>query len=362
MRRFSSRLFGAVLIGLIFVISGCAANSDTKVVEEKVVNVRTETVEKRSLRPFVEAIGTLNPYEAVDISAEIEGVLKEVRIDEGTVVSKGDLLASIDESDYSLEVKHAEAVLRQAEASLSNTAAEYRRKEALYKDDLLTKEELDTLSTRLSLAEAEVDKAKVSLSLARRKILKTKVYSPISGVVKEKKVSAGGFLKNGAPLFTMIQIDPIKLIFTIPEKDVGRLKVGQEVQFKVDPYPGKEFKGRLNIIHPSLDEATRTLQVEALTPNPQGLLKPGLFARVTLYTGAPRSTLVVPVTALLYEAEKVKAFTVEGERAKEKAVRTGDKYGDVMEVLEGLKEGDKVVVAGQQNLSEGTKVRIHVAR
>jgi len=363
MERFLFRPFAiGLLICLVSIASGCSKNSETKGVEEKIVNVRTEEVEKRSLRPFIETIGTLYPYETVEISAEIDGILKDVRVEEGTIVARGDLLAAIDESDYELQVRHAEAVLRQAETSLSNAIVEFRRKEPLYKEGLLSKEEFDAVSTRLSLAEAEVDKAKASLSLMQQRLYKTKIYSPLSGVVKEKRVSPGNFIKTGTPLFTVIQTNPIKLLFQISEKDAGRLKVGEEVLCKVDPYPEKEFKGKLNIINPSLDETTRTLKVEALIPNREGLLKPGLFARVILYTGSPRSTLVVPATALLYEAEKVKVFTIEEGRAKERIIKTGDKYNDMFAVLEGLKEGDKVVVTGQQNLSEGTKVRNHVAR
>jgi membrane fusion protein (multidrug efflux system) len=132
----------------------------------------------------------------------------------------------------------------------------------------------------------------------------------------------------------------------------------QEVILKVDGFPGSEFKGKVNIVFPNVEEKTRTLLVEALVPNNNGILKPGLFAKVTLYTAGERNTIVVPVTALLYEAEKVKVFTVEGERAKEREVKLGSKYGETMEIIEGVKEGEKVVAFGQQNLSEGAKVNI----
>jgi RND family efflux transporter MFP subunit len=337
--------------------SGCK-KKEIKVAREKLINVQVQAVEKMALRPFIETIGTLNPNEEVIVSAELDGILKEVRVDEGSVVSKGIVLATIDDTDYSLEVKRSEAALRQAEATLANTKLEYQRKEALYKEQLVTQQQFDDVSTRLSLAEAELDRAKAALSLAREKLRKTRVLSPLSGVVKEKKVSAGDYVKNGTNLLVVIQNNPIKLDFTVTEKDVGKLRKGQDVLLKVDAFPDREFHGKVSIIYPSLEERTRTLQVEALVPNIGEILKPSFFAHVILYTGEAKDTIVVPVTSLLYEAEKVKVFVIEGDKAKERRVKLGNKYGEIMEIVEGLKERESVVTVGQQNLFEGAKVTI----
>jgi RND family efflux transporter MFP subunit len=325
---------------------------------ERVINVQVQAVEKRSLKPFVETIGTLNPFDEVTVSAEVDGILKEVGVDEGTAVSKGSVLARIDDTDYGLEVKKAEAALKQADATLANTKLEYQRKESLHKEELVTKQQFDDVSTRLALAEAERERLKVALSLAKEKLKKTKVYSLLSGVVKAKKVSAGDYVKNGTNLFTIIQNNPIKLDFTVTEKDVGKLKKGQDVLLRVDAFPDKEFKGRVNIIYPSLEERTRTLQVEALMPNAQELLKPSLFAHVTLYTGDARDTIVIPATSLLYESEKVKVFVIEGDRAREREIKLGNKYGEMMGIEKGMKEGELVVTIGQQNLFENAKVNM----
>lgn len=375
----SGIIFKSVLFTLFCLLStvycllslaGCK-KKETKAPLEKVINVQVQAAEKKTLRPFIEAIGTLNPYEEVVVSAEVDGMLKIIRVDEGTVVSSGIVLATIDDTDYGLEVKRAEAALRQAEANLSNTKQEYQRKEALYKEQLVTQQQFDDISTKLFLSEADVDRAKATLSLAREKLTKTKIYSPLSGVVKEKKVSAGDYVKNGTSLFTIIQINPLKLNFTVTEKDVSKLKIGQDVLFKVDAMPEKEFKGKVSIIYPSLEEKTRTLQVEANVPNPNGLLKPGLFTKVTLYTGIAKDIIVVPATAFLYEAEKIKVFVVEGDRARERFIRIGQKYTfqsavgspqlavqEFTEIIEGIKEGELIVTVGQQNLSENTKVYI----
>jgi RND family efflux transporter MFP subunit len=349
-----------ITAGSLLSFTACK-KKETKSGEEKIFNVQVKDIVKKPLKPFIESIGTLNPFEEVTISAEVEGVLRSVKVEEGTQVSKGMLLAAIDDSDYSLEVKRAEAALRQAEATLENTKLEFKRKDALHKEELVTKQQYDDVVTRLSLTEAEVERAKASLAIARLKLSKTKITSPLACVVKEKRVSAGDFVKNGTSLLVIIQSNPIKLRFTVPEKDVGRLKMNQEVILKVDGFPGSEFKGKVNIIFPNVEEKTRTLQVEALVPNNNGILKPGLFAKVILYTSGERDTIVVPVTALLYEAEKVKVFIIEGDRAKEREVKLGSKYGELMEIIDGVKEGEKIVAIGQQNLSEGAKVSVQQA-
>jgi len=366
----------STLYPLLF-LTGCK-KKEVKVTPEKVVNVQAQPAQKIALRPSIETIGTLNPYEEVIVSAEVDGILKGVKVDEGSVVSKGMILATIDDTDYTLEVKRAEAALKQAEATLSNTRLEYQRKEALYREELVTRQQFDDISTRLSLATAELDRARATLSLAKERLRKTKVISPLSGVVRERKVSEGDYVRNGTNLFVIIQNNPLKLNFTVNEKDVGRLKKGQDVQFKVEALPDREFKGRLEIIYPGLEEKTRSLQVEAVVQNPEGILKPGLFAKVTLYTGMAKDTIVIPSTAILYEAEKSRVFLVEDGRAKERFIKIGQKYElgsgvgsresrvesresrvkEYTEVTEGLKEGEMVVTVGQQNLSENTKVNI----
>jgi RND family efflux transporter MFP subunit len=338
-------------------LTGCK-NKEAKTAEEKTFNVQIQATETKPLRPFIEATGTLNPNEEVFISTEVDGILKSVKVDEGVHVSKGMMLAMIDDTDYGNEVKRDEALLKQAEASHANAKLEFQRKEALYKEELVTQQQFDDVSTRLSLAEAEIDRVKAALSIAKQKLAKTRIYSPLACVVKEVKVSMGDFVKNGTQLFVIIQSNPLKLHFAVPEKDVGKLKAGQDVILKVDAFPDKEFKGKASIIYPSLDDKTRTLMVEALVPNPNEILKPGFFAKVILYTGEARNTIVVPVTSILYEAEAMRVFVVEGDRSKERKVKLGNKYGEFMEVVEGLKEGEKVVVAGQQTLSENAKVSV----
>lgn len=369
-KQIPSALLLITAVFFIITLSACG-KKENKAPEEKVINVKAQKAEKKSVRPFIETIGSLNPFDEVIVSAEVDGILKDIKAEEGTIVSKGMLLATISEIDYELEVKRSDAALKQAEATLANTKLEFQRKNALYKEQLVTQQQFDDVSTRLSLSEAEVERAKSTLSLAKQKHLKTRIYSPIDGVVKEKKATAGSYARNGSNLFVIIKNNPLKLIFTISEKDIGRLKKGQDVIFRVDAYGEKEFKGKVNIIYPSLEEKTRSLQVEALTPNTDGLLKPGLFAKITLFTGEAKDAIIIPAISLLYEGEKVSTFVAEGDIAKARTLKIGQQYKiaskidgaeskviEYIEIIEGLNEGEMVVTVGQQNLSENTKIKI----
>ncbi|MDZ4165324.1 MAG: efflux RND transporter periplasmic adaptor subunit [Smithellaceae bacterium] len=353
-------LIAAILLGAaLFVNVGCK-KQEQKAVKERSINVRVSTVESRSLRPFVEAVGTLKPYEEVIVSSEVDGILQSIRVDEGTAVSRGQLIAEIKDTDYRLEAERVEAALKQAEASLANTTQEHQRKEALYREELVTKQQFDDIAARLALAQGDLERAKGSLALVREKLAKTRVFAPMAGVVKEKRVTAGDYIRNGTSLISIIRTDPLKLAFSVPEKDVGRLRGGQDILFMVDSFPGREFKGKVKTLYPNLDEKTRSLLVEAQVVNHDGLLKPGFFARVTLYTGPSKDTVVVPITALLYDNATTKLFAVEGNRAKERVVKTGRKYGEFMEIAEGIKVKETVVTVGQNNLMEG--VLVNVAR
>ncbi|MBU4371479.1 MAG: efflux RND transporter periplasmic adaptor subunit [Proteobacteria bacterium] len=360
-RRFrAGALISAILLcAALFANVGCK-KPEQKAVKDRAVNVRVWTAESRSLRPFVESVGTLKPYEEVIVSSEVDGILQSIRVDEGSPVSHGQLIAEIKETDYRLDAERAEAALKQAEASLANAGQEHRRKEALYREELVTKQQFDDIAARLALAQGDMERAKGGLALTREKLTRTKISAPMAGVVKEKRVTAGDYIRNGTNLISIIRIDQLKLAFSVPEKDVGRLREGQDVVFTVDSYPGREFRGKVKTLYPSIEEKTRSLLVEAQVSNHDGSLKPGFFARVTLYTGPAKNRVVVPITALLYDNSTTKLFTVEGDRAKEKVVKVGRKYGEFMEIAEGLKAKELVVTVGQNNLMEG--VQVNVAR
>ena len=357
--RAGSSIMMVLLCLAVFADVGCK-KQEQKVQKELAVNVRVWTAENRPLRPFVESIGTLNPYEMVNVSSELDGILKTIHVDEGSLVNAGQVIAEIKETDYRLAIEQATAIVKQAEAALANAKQEHQRKEALYREELVTKQQFDDIVARLAVTQGDVERAAAGLDLAKEKLTKTRIHAPMAGSIKEKKVTAGDYIRNGTLLVSIIRTDLLKLTFSVSEKDVGSLRAGLDVTFVVDAFPGREFRGQVKTIYPSLEEKTRSLQVEAVVANTDRSLKPGLFARVTLYTGPARDTVVVPITSLLYDNSTTKLFVKEGDRAKERKVRIGRKYGEFMEIVEGVKAKEIVVTVGQNNLMEG--VLVNVAR
>jgi RND family efflux transporter MFP subunit len=351
-------LFLILIIALIVLPLVAACKGEKKAEPERLVNVRVWTAEMKKVQPYLETTGTLKADEEVAVSSEVDGIVRKIKVNEGSPVNKGTLLVEINEIDYMLDWKRSESALKQAGANLDNAKAEYKRKDALYKEELITRQQFDDIRTKLALAEAELDRAKATLQTSKEKLSRTKVYSPLRGAVKEKKVSVGDYVRNGTPLLQLIKIDPLKLSFTISEKDVAGLKIGQEVVFTVDAFTGKQFKGKVSLIYPNVEERTRTLQAEAIVPNANHMLKPGYFARIQIFTEAARNTVIVPITALLYDSSTIRIFVVNGNKAQERIIKTGNKYGEYVEILEGLKEKEQVVVVGQNNLSEGVKVNV----
>ena len=349
-----------LLVLMIALISTplVSCKKEKKVEKETLVNVRVLPAEKKQIRPYIETTGTLKADEEVMVSSEVDGIVKKIKVEEGSAVGEGTLLVEINQIDYLLEKKRSDAALKQAEASLVNVKAEYQRKESLYKEELITKQQFDDISTRVTLAEADLSRAKAALETSTEKLSRTKVYSPLNGAVKEKKISVGDYVRNGSPLLQLIKIDPLKLSFTISEKDIAGLKTGQEVVFTVDSFAGKNFKGKVNLLYPNVEERTRTLQAEAMVPNANHLLKPGFFVRALIYTAAPRDAVVAPLTALMYDNSTISLFVVEGNIAHVRTVKTGGKYGENVEIVEGLKDKEQVVTVGQNNLSEGVKVNV----
>ncbi|MCU0575897.1 MAG: efflux RND transporter periplasmic adaptor subunit [Desulfobacterota bacterium] len=344
------------LAGACVTAIGCEKKEETK--EEKIFNVKAVPVQKQALRPYIEAVGSLEPHEQVIVSSEVDGILRDIVVDEGTAVTRGAMVARISDIDYRLGVQGADAALGQARSNLENADSVFRRMEALFRQEAVSKQEYDNASTRLDVARQDLQRAKAGLDLARERLSKTTITAPLSGRVKLRMVTAGDFIKAGQPVMVLIVSDPLKLTFSVPEKDMAVLKEKLDVVFTVDPFPRREFAGTLNLIYPSLDERSRMLKAEATVPNRSGELKPGIFARAKVYTSEPRETIVIPITSILYEGTDTRVFIVEKDIARVRRIKLGGKYGEFMEVLEGIQAGEQLIVVGQNTLTDGVSIRV----
>lgn len=313
--------------------------------KEKVVPVSVTTVVAGPVVRTLSTTGTFYPEEEVTVSAEVDGRIAGVFVKEGQRVAKGDLLARIEEEDFVQRVK-------ETEAHVSLAASELARKEGLFREGLLSPQQFDEARTRVTLAE-------VAATLAREQLKKTSVFSPLTGAVKEKKVSAGEYVKTSTPLFFLISTDPLKLRATIPEESASRLKIGQKILVTVPAYKGEEFNGTVSMISPHVEEETRTMTFEAIVPNKQGRLLPGFFADVRIVVGAKDTAFLVPEEAVVIREKDTLLFLVKGDQAFSRSVVAGEHLpGGRVEILTGLSGGEQVVIEGNKDLTDGSKVRI----
>jgi len=353
-------LIAFCVLPALLVIS-CGKDDKNEAKTQRVVNVITAKAIEEKRQPYITAIGTLEAFEQVIVSAEVEGIVKRADIREGGKIAKNGLVASIDDINYRLSVSQAQAAYNQALANLQNTAAEFARREALFKEQLATKQDFENIRTRYELAKQELERAASTLAIANERLSKCQVLAPLAGFIKDKLINAGDFVRVGSPLCVIINTDSLKLAFSVTESEAARLKVGQEVVFSLTAFPDREFRGRISALAANLEERTRTLRAEATLPNLGYILKPGYFSKVSVLIGKSVPMVLIPVNAILYEGKLVRVFVVsQNSTAQMREVKLGGKYGEMVEIIEGMKAGEEVIVVGQSNLAEGTNV--HVAR
>jgi membrane fusion protein (multidrug efflux system) len=331
-----------------------AAKASTPLDSDRLV-VAIATAHTQDLIRSAQTQGALFPKEKAVLAAEVAGALAQVFADMGDQVKAGQLLARIDPREFQLRVDSAQAQLEQVQARLANAQANFDRMQALNREHLVAAQQYDLSSADLRVAQADADAAEKMLGIARKKLNDTNIRAPFAGSVQKRTVSLGEHVAEGMPLYELIATDPIKLRAPIPERFVPMAKVGLRIDLTVDARPDKTFQGTVSRIAPALDENSRTLLIEAEVPNADGMLKPGYFAHVTMNLGHDRA-LFVPSSAILRYAGVARVFIYKDGAVRSREITTGSAEGDQIEVISGLKQGEKVVVTDVDRLADGTPV------
>ena len=326
--------------GLAFVCSGAEAQDK----QSEAVAVEAAKVIAAPLSEQVTAIGTLLSDEAVTVSSEIPGRLKEIHFQEGQPVDKGAPLFTLDDSVYQAQLADAQAKLKLAEQTHKRTAQ-------LFSNKYATAQSADESASNLAVNNAAVELARVQLEKAH-------IVAPFSGIVGLRHVSVGEYITAGQGLVNLEAIDPVKADFRVPEKFLPAIRVGQTIRIKVDAFPGDEFEGKVYAIDPRLDVSGRALLVRALVPNRDRRLRPGLFARVTVLLRLKDDALSVPEQAIVPQGDSQFVFKIVDGKVHLTKVVTGTRREGRVEIVEGLSAGDQVVTAGQLKIRDGTPVSI----
>lgn len=306
--------------------------------------VETSPVTLGSVTDEVEAVGTLAPNETVIVAPEIAGRITALPFTEGQEVKSGDILVELDAAILEGELKQAEAELVLAEDVFERTSE-------------LAKRGSGTIVAQQQAISQRVA-SRVRVELARTRLQKTKLAAPFDGVVGLRSISAGNFVNVGQPIVAVTSVDPIKVDFRLPELFLSGLRDGQKVDVRVDAFPGKRFAGEIYAIDPVVDQNGRAVRLRARVPNKDKALAPGLFARVTVTTGARADARLIPEAALVPQPTGASVFVVKDGVARSRAITVGKRLPGQIEIVSGLEPGESVVTAGQMRLRDGAAVTL----
>lgn len=313
------------------------------------VSVEVSTALQLQWQPRVAAVGTLTAREGIDVSNEVEGVIETIHIESGQQVKKGELLVSFND-----DVEQADLTSFKAQEELAATV--YKRTKGMWQKKTISESEYDTARANLKVAQANVRQT-------RARIAKKSIRAPFDGVLGIRHVSTGQYVSPGTMLVSLQDYSILYTDFAVPEKFLPAIVPGLKVGLHVSAYNHRQFVGEVQAVEAKVDEATRNISVRAALNNEDGLLRPGMYADVSVELNQPADRIIVPATAIIYSSFGNALFVVEendqGEMiARRVQVTLGEQRGDQLAILSGLNGGEQVVQAGASKLVNNSAVTI----
>jgi membrane fusion protein (multidrug efflux system) len=351
-------LAALVLVTAALVLAACgnANGKDEKDAKDEVpaVPVEVATTQRAEMAALYSGTAPVEADRKAFVMPKVQGEIRQVLADEGQRVRAGQTLARLDGDKLRLEVALNEATMRKLER-------DYNRNLELQQKGLISAVSLDNLKY-------ELDAAKANWELARLQLSYCDIRSPIDGTVTQRldvvKVGntvtpVGGVIESGeSSLFVVEDLDTLMLRVNVPERELAKLSVGQPAQLTFDAVPNHVFEGKISLISPYVSAETATFAVRIHVTKTEGLLRPGMFARVAIIYERKPDALQIPRTALLDGDGPPKVFVVKDNKAAERAVQLGLSNGAWIEVTDGLKDGEQVIVVGQNAVKPGAAVRV----
>lgn len=300
-------------------------------------------VKTEKLENSVYASGTVLANEEVELKPELAGKIVQLNINEGTSVSKGQLLVKINDAEFQAQLKKL-----QLESALAET--QLKREQELLKINGISQQDAD-------ISQNKVSSIKADMEYLQSQIAKTEIRAPFNGVIGLKNVSEGAYITTATIIATIQQINPVKLDFSVSERYSDLVKKGRKVVFTIDGI-NKSLVGEVFAVEPKIDMATRTLKVRAICPNNQGAIYPGAYARVQLALGTIDNAMMIPTEAVIPDLKGKKVIRVKGGKADFVKVETGLRTDATIQITSGLELGDTVVITGIMQLKPGAPVKI----
>lgn len=325
----------------------CGEKEQTKSHVTTPINVSVQPVVLSDANEQLHYSGTIEADNSVQFGFSVPGTVQSVVVNEGQAVKAGQLLATLDGTEYENALLIANAGLEQAEDM-------YKRLEELYKKGSLPAKDFIDIKTRLV-------QAKANSNLSAKRVKDTRLYAPVSGIITSKSIEKGATAAPGVPAFTMIKISQVYAKVTIPESEIGRISRGQTASVTI-PTLNQEVNGKIAIINPQADPVSRSFSVKIQLPNNTGKLLPGMIAEARIATGNPTSQLTIPATAVVRDADELTYVFITNaqNKATRRRITTGRITGDnSIIVTDGLQPGDRLITAGQSKLKDGSLVSVN---
>lgn len=306
--------------------------------------VAAMTVQPQSVPVWLESVGALEAVRQVTLASEVPGRIVAIRFEGGARVGQGAVLVQIDDSP---ERADRAAALARAEF----TRVQLERSTRLQPTGFEPRQTTDQ-------RRAEHNQALAAVAQLDARIAQKQVRAPFAGELGLRRVNPGQYLNPGDPVATLTALDRLFVNFTLPQQDLGKLKVGGVVQVSADAFPGRTFQATVNAIEPLVGSDTRNVSVQAVMPNPDGVLRPGMYVTTRLMLPPQADAIIVPTTAIQTSASGDSVVLVRGGKAQPTPVQTGRRVGDKVVIASGVKPGDVVVTDGQLRVQPGAPVKI----
>lgn len=344
MKRFHNLV---ALGGLVFVVLlvGCSKEEQQAGggFQRPPTPVEASTVDIRTVTDRFTTVGTIEADEAIEVTSEIDGIVTEIPFREGGRLEQGDLIARLDDTQLKAEAQRASALKDQRLAT-------WKRVKSIIEQGAGAPQDMDDAVAALKVAEA-------NLALAESRLAKTRIVAPFGGLAGKRTVSRGAFLRAGMAITNLARIDRLRVAFAVPERLLGSMRVGAKVSLQTTAFPDHVLIGTIDVIEPQLDPVTRNVSIVARVDNTDELLRPGMSATVTTVLQDRAEALTVPSEAVFVEGGQAYVYVIKPDSVVTRTpVVLGTRLVDVVEVNEGLEQGQQVVKAGHQKLYEGAKV------
>lgn len=354
------------LIGLLTVLVVCSCGKKKEEVLQP-VKVKTETVGTSNSSEGQSYTGTVEEMNGVALSFTVGGTLRQLLVDEGSMVTKGQLIAVTDGQDQRNILETSQANVQNAKAQYNQALDAYKRMKMIHDKGSLSDIKWVEAQSNLERAKSAVDAAQAQSRIASKSVGDTRLYAPFSGYISHKNVEIGQTITPGAPVVNLVRIDNVKVKISVPETEISNIPNGSTVRIRVDALGNQMFTGRITEKNVSGNALSHTYDVKAVVANADHKLLPGMIAEVTTDAGnnsqqpstvSPQTSIVLPAGIIQLNADnRTFVWTVVNGKAKKTFVTTGENIGDKVAIVSGLHAGDKVIIEGQQKVSTEMAVK-----